>query len=222
MKRFLACLATLACALVTALGTASSGAYAEPASQTSPAKPDQAQTPAKSQTPLQNPPPAPVPAAAPSPPAQAVADPIGDLVTSAITGSLPGSADYYLRATLYHAGERGLSALDSLGCRVVAMRTAAVDGIDLPRHTILFIKETVGLPMPDGSKHDGYWYASDVGGAIRAGRIDLFTGQGAGSMGPLMSLNLATLTVMKAGVFQGCPPNSAPAACWPPARCSVC
>ena len=181
MKRFLACLATLACALVTAVGAASSGAYAEPASPTSPPA---AQTPA-----------------------QPLSDPIGDLVTSAITGALPGSADYYLRATLYHAGERGIRALDSLGCKVVAMRTAAVDGIDLPRHTVLFIKETVGLPMPDGSKHDGFWYASDVGGAIHRGRIDLFTGRGSSSMSPMMPLNLATLTVMKAGVFQGCPPG---------------
>ncbi|HEY1425897.1 MAG TPA: 3D domain-containing protein [Caulobacteraceae bacterium] len=87
------------------------------------------------------------------------------------------------------------------------MRTAAVDGTNLPRHTVLFIKETVGMPMPDGSKHDGYWYASDVGGAIHKGRIDLFTGSGAASMRPLMSLNLATLAVMKAGVFHGCPPG---------------
>jgi 3D (Asp-Asp-Asp) domain-containing protein len=186
MKHFLACLATLACALA-----ASSGAYAEPASPTSPVKPDQALTQSH-QTPPQT---------------QAPSDPIGDLVTSAITGSLPGSADYYLKATLYHAGERGIRALDSLGCRVVAMRTAAVDGIDLPRHTVLFIKETVGLTMPDGSKHDGYWYASDVGGAIHKGRIDLFTGNGSSSMSTLMPLNLATLTVMKAGVFHGCPPN---------------
>ena len=189
MKRFLACLATLACALA-----ASSGAYAEPASPASPVKTDQAQTPT------------PKPAQ-PQAQAQPPSDPLGDLVTSAITGALPGSADYYLKATLYHAGERGLSALDSLGCKVVAMRTAAVDGIDLPRHTLLFIKETVGLPMPDGSRHDGFWYASDVGAAIHAGRIDLFTGQGAASMGPLMPLNLATLTVVKAGAFKGCPPN---------------
>jgi 3D (Asp-Asp-Asp) domain-containing protein len=133
-------------------------------------------------------------------------DPIGDLVTSALTGALPGSADYHLRATLYHGGVRGIRDRDSLGCHVVAMRTAAVDGHALPRHTILFIKETVGLPLPGGGRHDGYWYASDVGGAIHEGRIDLFTGTGAASMRPLMPLNLATLTVMKAGVFDGCPP----------------
>jgi 3D (Asp-Asp-Asp) domain-containing protein len=181
MKRFLACLATLACATA-----ASSAAYADPASQAPPAavsRSDAKPTDAKP------------------------ADPIGDMIATALSGALPGTVDYYLKATLYHAGERGIRALDSLGCRVVAMRTAAVDGIKVPRHTILFIKETVGLPMPDGSKHDGYWYASDVGGAIHAGRIDLFTGHGAASMAPLMPLNLATLTVTKAGVFQGCPPQ---------------
>ena len=134
-------------------------------------------------------------------------DPLGDLINAALSADLPGAADFHLKATLYHAGARGIRALDSLGCKVVAMRTAAVDGIRVPRRTILFIKETVGLPMPDGSKHDGYWYASDVGGAIHAGRIDLFTGQGAASMAPLMGLNLATLTVIRAGVFQGCPPG---------------
>jgi 3D (Asp-Asp-Asp) domain-containing protein len=186
MKRRLACLVALSIALPASL------ANADPAPS-----PPAAPAPAY-----------PAPAAAPAPaPAPPAGDPIGDLVTSALTGALPGSADYYLKATLYHAGERGIRALDSLGCKVVAMRTAAVDGVALPRHTILFIKETVGLPMPDGSRHDGFWYASDVGGAIHSGRIDLFTGHGAASMAPLMPLNLATLTVVKAGVFQGCPPS---------------
>jgi 3D (Asp-Asp-Asp) domain-containing protein len=143
------------------------------------------------------------PAGAPPSPAF---DPLGDLITATLMGSLPGSADYYLKATLYHAGERGIRALDSLGCKVVAMRTAAVDGVQIPRRTILFIKETVGLPMPDGSRHNGFWYASDVGASIHAGRIDLFTGRGTASMGPLMALNLSKLSVMRAGAFAGCPP----------------
>ncbi|HWE99956.1 MAG TPA: 3D domain-containing protein [Caulobacteraceae bacterium] len=146
--------------------------------------------------------------AASAEPASLATDAIGDIVNQAINTALQqATPDFRLRATLYHAGLRGIRALDSLGCRVVAMRTAAVDGIKVPRHTILFIKETVGLPMPDGSKHDGYWYASDVGAAIHAGRIDLFTGQGPGSMSPLMPLNLATLTVVNAGRFSGCPPT---------------
>ena len=134
-------------------------------------------------------------------------DPIGDLVVSALTGSAPGSPGYKLKATLYHAGAKGVGALDSLGCKVVAMRTAAIDKTVIPRRTVLFIKETVGLPMPDGSKHDGMWYASDVGGAIKGERIDLYTGAGKGSMQPIMPLNLAKLTVTKVGEFKGCPPR---------------
>src|SRR3546814_20407738 len=61
-------------------------------------------------------------------------------------------------ATLYHAGAKGVGVLDSLGCKVVAMRTVAVDKKVIPRHSILFIKETVGMKMPDGSTHDGDWY----------------------------------------------------------------
>ncbi len=136
-------------------------------------------------------------------------DPIGDLIgqvaahVEPIVG--PILATFGLKATLYHGGGRGIRDRDSLGCKVVPMRTAAVDGVALPRHSLLFIKETVGLPMPDGRLHDGYWYASDVGGAIHRGRIDLFTGNGAGSMAPLLRLNLSTLTVAKVGEFQGCP-----------------
>ena len=137
----------------------------------------------------------------------APSDPIGDLLMNALTGAVPGSADYRLKATLYHAGAKGVGALDSLGCKVVAMRTAAIDKSLIPRRTILFIKETVGLSMPDGSAHDGYWYASDVGGAIKGQRIDLYTGSGSGSMKPLRPLNLAQLTVTKAGEFKGCPPK---------------
>ncbi|MEO8926880.1 MAG: 3D domain-containing protein [Caulobacteraceae bacterium] len=131
-------------------------------------------------------------------------DPIGDLIAKVAATVQPILATFGLKATLYHAGGR-MSARDSLGCKVVPMRTAAVDGVTVPRHSVLFIKETVGLPMPDGRRHDGYWYASDVGGAIHKGRIDLFTGNGARSMIPLMPLNLATLTVALVGQFQGCP-----------------
>src|SRR3990167_8306823 len=103
-------------------------------------------------------------------------DPIGDLIVSALTGTLPGTPEFRLRATLYHAGAKGVGALDSLGCKVVAMRTVAIDRKLIPRRTKLYIKETVGLPMPDGSKHDGFWYASDTGGAITGEKIDLYNG----------------------------------------------
>jgi 3D (Asp-Asp-Asp) domain-containing protein len=134
-------------------------------------------------------------------------DPIGDLLMSVLTGSVPGSPGYKLKATLYHAGARGVGALDSLGCKVVAMRTAAVDAALIPRRTVLFIKETVGLPLPGGGVHDGYWYASDVGGGIKGERIDLYTGKGGASMRPMMPLNLSKLSAVKVGEFKGCPPN---------------
>ena len=134
-------------------------------------------------------------------------DPVGDLITSLVSGALPGAGVFNVKATLYHAGAKGVGALDSLGCRVVPMRTIAVDKSIIPRRTVIFIKETVGLKMPDGADHDGYWYASDVGGAIKGKRIDLYTGHGAASMSPMRKLNLATLTAVKVGNFTGCPPK---------------
>src|SRR3954468_11214109 len=78
----------------------------------------------------------------------ASADPIGDLVMSLVTGTLPSSG-WNLKATLYHAGAKGVGALDSLGCKVVAMRTVAVDRKLIPSRSVLFIKETVGMKMAD-------------------------------------------------------------------------
>jgi 3D (Asp-Asp-Asp) domain-containing protein len=137
----------------------------------------------------------------------AVSDPVGDMIMSVITGSMPGAPGWNVKATLYHAGAKGVGNLDSLGCKVVAMRTAAVDKNLIPKGSVLFIKETVGLRMPDGSTHDGYWYASDTGGAIKGKRIDLFAGFSASSMNPLRALNLASLTAVKVGDFKGCPPR---------------
>ncbi|MFM8754709.1 MAG: 3D domain-containing protein, partial [Phenylobacterium sp.] len=112
-----------------------------------------------------------------------------------------------LKASLYHIRARGVGSLDTLGCQDEAMRTAAIDTRLIPRRTVLFIEETVGLKMPDGRSHDGFWYASDTGGSIKGERIDLFTGSGSSSMRPLMPLNLSRLTVSKVGRFEGCPPG---------------
>lgn len=137
----------------------------------------------------------------------ASSDPVGDMIMSVITGALPSGPGWNLKATLYHAGAKGVGALDALGCKVVAMRTVAVDRHLIAPRSVLFIKETVGMKMPDGSTHDGYWYASDVGGAIKGRRIDLFTGSGARSMAPARALNLSSLTAVKVGEFKGCPPD---------------
>lgn len=112
---------------------------------------------------------------------------------------------WLLKATLYHSSAKGVGTRDSLGCKVVPMRTVAIDPTVIPRRTVLFIAETVGLPLPNGKKHDGYWYASDTGGAIKGKRIDLYTGANSGSMKGSMGLNLKKVTVVKAGAFKGCP-----------------
>jgi len=110
-------------------------------------------------------------------------------------------------ARLYHAGGGGATGNDSLGCRPIAMRTVATDPRYIPRRSRLFIPETVGLRLADGTLHDGYWYASDTGGAIKGQKIDMYTGHGRGSMQPAMRLNMRTLTIVDAGRFDGCPPS---------------
>ena len=119
---------------------------------------------------------------------------------------MAGDPDWRASARLYHAGGGGATGNDSLGCRPIAMRTVAVDPRVIPRRTKLFIRETVGLRLADGTVHDGYWYASDTGGAIKGAKIDLYTGNGRGSMRPAMPLNMRTLTIADAGPFDGCPP----------------
>ena len=133
-------------------------------------------------------------------------DPIGELISRAAPAP---TADMRLKATLYHVGAKGVGALDSLGCKVSPMRTLAVDPTLIPRRTIVFIKETVGMKLPGGGEHDGRWYASDIGGAIKGSRIDLFTGQGRASMQQFLraGLSLGTVNAAKVGTFKGCPPR---------------
>jgi 3D (Asp-Asp-Asp) domain-containing protein len=135
------------------------------------------------------------------------ADPIGDLLSKTVQSSPATSLK--LKATLYHVGAKGVGNRDSLGCTVSPMRTLAVDPRFLPRRSIVFIKETVGLPMPGGGKHDGLWYASDTGGKIKGSRVDLFTGHGAASMKAFFKrgLNVAVLNASRVGSFKGCPPR---------------
>lgn len=119
--------------------------------------------------------------------------------------AVPGKPDWNMRVTLYHSGGGGAGARDSLGCPVVAMRTAASDPRVAPKRSIVFIPETVGMALPEGGTHDGYWYISDTGGGVKGSHIDLFTGHGRGSMKQLMKINTKTVQVMKAGTFTGCP-----------------
>ena len=132
-------------------------------------------------------------------------DPIGDLLKATTQSVVENAVGWNMKASLYHSG-RGMNARDSLGCAVSPMRTVAADPRLVSRHSIIFIKETVGLPLADGTTHDGYWYVSDIGGAIKGERIDLFTGRDGASMRPMQGLNMKVLSVSKVGEFQGCPP----------------
>jgi len=132
-------------------------------------------------------------------------DPIGDVIAATAPPASDPASGLTLRASLYHGGHH-MGGHDALGCRVAPMRTVAVDPAVVSHHSIIFIKETVGMRLPGGGLHDGYWYASDSGGAIKGARIDLFTGANAASMRAVMHLNLKALTVTKVGEFSGCPP----------------
>jgi 3D (Asp-Asp-Asp) domain-containing protein len=142
---------------------------------------------------------------APSAQAAEAKDPIGDLIGQAIEVST--QAAIRITATLYHSGAPGIRGLDSLGCSVSPMRTLAVDPRVIPKRSIVFIEETVGMMMPNGKPHDGLWYASDVGGAIKGKKVDLFTGAGKGSMKQLLAINLSQMSAKTVGTFRGCPPK---------------
>jgi 3D (Asp-Asp-Asp) domain-containing protein len=140
-------------------------------------------------------------------------DPIGELIRKTEDAAEVAAQDLEtkVKATLYYARIKGMSSRDSLGCKLAPMRTVAVDPSVFPRHSVLFIKETVGMKLPDGTAHDGFWYASDVGRAIKGLRVDLFTGVTAQSMQAFRTLNLATISAVKVGTFDGCPSSRSPA-----------
>jgi 3D (Asp-Asp-Asp) domain-containing protein len=63
-------------------------------------------------------------------------------------------------------------------CELEPFRSAAIDSKVVPVGSLIKIEETVGMALPDGKIHDGYWRAEDIGGAIHGARIDLFVGDG--------------------------------------------
>src|SRR5581483_9869977 len=70
-------------------------------------------------------------------------------------------------------------AEDPLGVGVqsrplVPFRSIAVDPKMIPIGATVYVPELVGIPMPDGTTHDGCLRADDMGGAIKNGKIDFF------------------------------------------------
>jgi 3D (Asp-Asp-Asp) domain-containing protein len=67
---------------------------------------------------------------------------------------------------------------DGVGtCPLVPFKTIAVDPKKISLGTLVRIKESIGMKLPSGEIHDGYWRADDIGGAIKEDRIDIFIGQ---------------------------------------------
>jgi 3D (Asp-Asp-Asp) domain-containing protein len=64
----------------------------------------------------------------------------------------------------------------SSGGGLVPWRTLAVDPRWIPLGTLLFVPEAVGRKMPNGVRHDGYFFAADTGAPIRGNHVDLFSG----------------------------------------------
>lgn len=66
------------------------------------------------------------------------------------------------------------------GLILVPFRTIATDTTVFPTGTIVYIPSARGadVELPDGTrtKHDGYFVAGDIGGAIKGNHIDVFTG----------------------------------------------
>ena len=52
----------------------------------------------------------------------------------------------------------------------------AVDSDVIPLGTRIFIPELVGLPLPDGTPHDGCFVAEDRGIKVVGRQVDVFTG----------------------------------------------
>lgn len=53
-------------------------------------------------------------------------------------------------------------------------RSIAVDPHYIPIGATVYLPELVGIPLPDGTRHDGCLRADDRGGAIREQKIDFF------------------------------------------------
>jgi 3D (Asp-Asp-Asp) domain-containing protein len=63
-------------------------------------------------------------------------------------------------------------------CALSPFHTIAVDPTKIALGSVVFIDETLGMKLPDGTLHDGFWKAEDIGGAIKKDRVDLFVGEG--------------------------------------------
>ena len=62
-------------------------------------------------------------------------------------------------------------------CALKPFHTIAVDKRVIPLGSQVYIDETLGMKLPDGTIHDGIWRADDIGSAIQRDRVDLYVGK---------------------------------------------
>ncbi len=75
-------------------------------------------------------------------------------------------------------------------CKLIPYKTIAVDPKVIPLGTRVFIPEAKGALLPDGTKHDGIFYAEDMGSAIKDYHVDLFSKEGMESSAPYESVGI--------------------------------
>ena len=68
------------------------------------------------------------------------------------------------------------SGRGALGTPITPLGTVAVDSRVIPLGTSIFVSAYVGLPRPDGTRHDGCFVAEDRGIKVIGRQIDVFTG----------------------------------------------
>jgi 3D (Asp-Asp-Asp) domain-containing protein len=71
-----------------------------------------------------------------------------------------------------------LASADGLGAKsygLVPYRTIAVKAGGMKLGTVVYIPAARGLKLPNGKKHDGYFFVADIG-AMGDNQIDLYTG----------------------------------------------
>ncbi|MGZ3695883.1 MAG: 3D domain-containing protein [Bdellovibrionota bacterium] len=62
--------------------------------------------------------------------------------------------------------------------KLTPFRSVAVDPTVVPIGSKVYIPKAKGIKLPDGSVHDGYFQAVDIGDLIKDKRIDIFTAYG--------------------------------------------
>ncbi|MEK7867603.1 MAG: 3D domain-containing protein [Planctomycetota bacterium] len=70
------------------------------------------------------------------------------------------------------------NGLGTKGYHLIPFRSVAVDKDVVPVGTELYVPSAVGAKLPDGTVHDGRFWAHDVGGGIDGKHLDFFTGAG--------------------------------------------